>query len=274
MSAITVISVIICCLLIGAAALLITDAVRKLMRRKALSLPKSLLVIFGGGAACALLLVLFGSLVYYRAEPSAWTYIEGGENVTVSKEGNSYFFDGPGEDKALIFYPGALVEKEAYAQLTYELAENGIDTFLADMPLRFALLGINSADGIIASHSYDEWYMAGHSLGGSAASIYTAGTKNDINGLVLLASYPVDKLGDSVSGCLIYGDDDKVLSRERYENNRALFTGRITELCIEGGNHAQFGSYGAQLGDGAAEISPDEQKRITVEEIVKFVGIK
>ena len=36
---------------------------------------------------------------------------------------------------------------------------------------------------------------------------------------------------------------------------------------IEGGNHAQFGNYGAQKGDGEAVISAQEQQ----EETIRFV---
>jgi len=41
------------------------------------------------------------------------------------------------------------------------------------------------------------------------------------------------------------------------------------EVCIEGGNHAQFGSYGTQKGDGTAAIPAEEQWARTVE---VFVG--
>ena len=39
---------------------------------------------------------------------------------------------------------------------------------------------------------------------------------------------------------------------------------------IDGGNHAQFGDYGEQDGDGKATITPEEQQRQTAEEIVNF----
>ena len=44
---------------------------------------------------------------YYRADNSSLSYINGSENVSVSKISNGLFIDGPGNDTALIFYPGA-----------------------------------------------------------------------------------------------------------------------------------------------------------------------
>ncbi|MBR0081818.1 MAG: hypothetical protein IJP98_03650 [Clostridia bacterium] len=41
-----------------------------------------------------------------------------------------------------------------------------------------------------------------------------------------------------------------------------------TEHVIDGGNHAQFGSYGLQAGDGIARISPQQQIDETVSVIV------
>ena len=38
---------------------------------------------------------------------------------------------------------------------------------------------------------------------------------------------------------------------------------------IEGGNHAQFGNYGKQKGDGEADISGVEQQRRTEELILR-----
>lgn len=272
MTAITIILTIISFIMIGEIVLLTVGIVRKLRHKELLSFSKSLIVIFGAGAVSAAAAYLFVTLVYYRAEPSALSYLESGEKVTVTREGSTYFFDGPGEDKALIFYPGALVEQEAYAEIMYRLAENGIDTFLADMPFHIALFGVDTGNKIIASHTYGKWYMSGHSLGGVAAAEYCLETENDIDGLVLLASYPYSDIDKNIPVCMIFGTEDRVMSPKRYEESKGFFADRVYEYFIEGGNHAQFGSYGEQNGDGKATITPEEQKRITADEIVKFVN--
>ena len=46
------------------------------------------------------------------------------------------------------------------------------------------------------------------------------------------------------------------------------------ELIIEGGNHAQFGNYGKQSGDGEATIDPSEQQNQTIEFVIKSLQFK
>jgi hypothetical protein len=41
---------------------------------------------------------------------------------------------------------------------------------------------------------------------------------------------------------------------------------------IEGGNHALFGSYGKQKGDGEAQITADEQQEETVRTVMDAIG--
>jgi hypothetical protein len=45
----------------------------------------------------------------------------------------------------------------------------------------------------------------------------------------------------------------------------------LTEVIIDGGNHAQFGYYGNQSGDNPSKISPEKQQNQSVDEIVKFI---
>jgi hypothetical protein len=41
---------------------------------------------------------------------------------------------------------------------------------------------------------------------------------------------------------------------------------------FEDGNHAQFGYYGSQLGDGRADISREQQQALTVAAILEALG--
>ena len=43
-------------------------------------------------------------------------------------------------------------------------------------------------------------------------------------------------------------------------------------LRIEGGNHAQFGNYGLQEGDGTATMSREEQQTIAAEAMLAFIN--
>ena len=209
---------------------------------------------------------------YSHADASVNAYLNGTENVSVEKVENGLFLDGPGNDSALIFYPGAKIEYISYLPLFMELANGGVDCFIVEMPANLAFLGADSADSIIGSgkYSYDEWYISGHSLGGVAASSYAINHKDKISGLILLASYPVDDLGN-MSVLSIYGSNDKTLNKETYDKSKELMDYNLTEYVIDGGNHAQFGSYGKQSGDGVATISPENQRTQTEREILEFI---
>lgn len=209
---------------------------------------------------------------YSHADASVNAYLNGTENVSVEKVENGLFLDGPGNDSALIFYPGAKIEYVSYLPLFMELANDGVDCFIVEMPANLAFLGADSADAIIGDgkYSYDEWYISGHSLGGVAASSYAINHKDKISGLILLASYPVDDLGN-MSVLSIYGSNDKTLNKETYDKSKELMDYNLTEYVIDGGNHAQFGSYGNQSGDGVATISPENQRIQTEREILEFI---
>ena len=259
-------------LLSGMIAALLIDVIFRLIRAKWLSFRALAVIGLSFAATAAVLYIVFINTSYYRADESTAEYIKSTGSVSVTKENGVYFFDGPGEESAVIFYPGALVQTEAYAKLTYMIAESGTDAFLVDMPLRLAPLGTNKAADIIKSHSYDKWYMCGHSLGGVAASVFCTTSGADIDGMIFLASYPMGPVPDDIPSLSVIGTNDGVVSRSRYEQSKGLFGGGFTEVPIEGGNHAGFGSYGFQRGDKEAGISPDEQKRITVEAIKAFVS--
>ena len=63
-----------------------------------------------------------------------------------------------GEDNfehGLIFYPGGKVEHTAYEPLMKELASEGILCVLVEMPLNFAIFGMNKAEDIIEEYDID-----------------------------------------------------------------------------------------------------------------------
>ncbi len=207
---------------------------------------------------------------YYRADAVAKEALLSDAKVHISKTKYGWMFDGVSENDSLIFYPGGKVEAAAYAPLCRELAQNGTDVCLVEMPFRLAMFGMNKADMIIDSMHYDHWYIAGHSLGGVFAAYYAAGHEEKLDGIVLLASYSTKELND-LKTALIYGSEDEVLNMNEYEKNKHNVPDDSAEYIIDGGNHAQFGSYGAQTGDGTALISPQDQIDETVVVIAEMI---
>ena len=205
---------------------------------------------------------------YYHADNEALKYMNGTDEVSVVKTDNGLFLDGPGNDTAVIFYPGAKVEYASYLPLLTRLSSEGVDCFLVEMPFNIAFFGTDSADDIIKNSSYDHYFKAGHSLGGVVASSYVNKTDN-IDGLILLASYPTQEVNKPVLS--IYGSNDNVFSHDKYEEAKPLIKSNFTEFIINGGNHAQFAYYGNQSGDGIANISASNQQNQCVSEIIKFI---
>jgi hypothetical protein len=163
------------------------------------------------------------------------------------------------------------VEAEAYAPLMRRIAEKGTDCFLVKMPLNMAVLGWQKAEKIMNAYDYDSWYLAGHSLGGSAAALYASKYPEQIEGLIMLAAYPTKKIDDDIAYLSIYGSEDGCLEREVYESDRQYWPEDAEEHVIENGNHAGFGSYGKQKGDGDAMISSAEQQTETAEQIIELI---
>ncbi|MBR0138006.1 MAG: hypothetical protein IJM15_06310, partial [Erysipelotrichaceae bacterium] len=228
-------------------------------------------------AVLLLALLLAGSVLfyigdYYHADEDALKAMASEQIVKVEERDYGWFFDGTGEDHILIFYPGAKVEEKAYAPLLHLLAERGIDVCLVKMPAHLAVLGINKAEKVMAQHECMHWYIGGHSLGGAVASIFCE-KHEAMEALILLAAYPNGPLDKNPLTVSIYGSNDGVLNMEKYRK-KIGFADDLIEYVIEGGNHAQFGSYGDQKKDKTAEISSARQIEETAEMILQALGLE
>ena len=220
--------------------------------------------------AAAAFLIYTGQ--YYRADADARAALRSDGAVQVTRTGYGWFFDGPSETEALVFYPGAKVEETAYAPLLRRIAEGGMDVCLIKMPFRLAVFGIDSAGRAMREHGHTSWVIGGHSLGGAMAAGYASRHGAELTGVVLLAAYSTKPLDDSLRVVSIFGSEDGVLDMVKLRaQDRCLPAGR-EQRVIEGGNHAQFGNYGRQRGDGDASISAEDQQRRTADLILAAFG--
>ena len=217
---------------------------------------------------CGLAIGLYAN--NYHPAVKVEKYMASSNGVTVKPIAEGYFFDGPGDDKALLFCPGALVEETAYAPILKSLAEKGVDCFLIKMPLKLAFFGMQKAEAIRAQYAYESYYLAGHSLGGAMAANYAADHARTYKGLFLLAAYPTKDMSHArIHIVSIYGENDDVLNYDKLMQGFRLVPRSCEKIKIAGGNHAGFGSYGAQKGDGTATITREEQWNITVKTILE-----
>lgn len=224
-----------------------------------------------------LLLLGIGSYAYvadyYHADEAAVAAMAyQADEVQIKEDGNITWFVPQEPTVGLIFYPGGKVEHTAYAPLLRACSEQGLLCALIRMPGNLAVLDVNAADGLPEKHpEITTWYIAGHSLGGAMAANYAASHSDDYSGLILLAAYSTKNLSQTPLRVLsVYGSEDGVMNREAYKKNWANLPSDTMEVILEGGCHAQFGSYGSQDGDGTPTISGEEQIRQTAEVITAF----
>ncbi|MBR1873541.1 MAG: alpha/beta hydrolase [Eubacterium sp.] len=253
-------------------SMIVTRLITMKRRREGRLTRRRRLVTFG---VCLFVLYNLGAIVYFgsysRATEHAVSCLKGTGTVRVEPIDEGYRFDGPGTDDALVFYPGARVEETAYAELMTGLAEKGLDCFLIKMPLKMAFLGKMKADDVIGKYSYKNWYIGGHSLGGAMAGAYASVAGDKLKGIVMLAAYTDEKLPDGLKMITFTATEDGVLNRDAYEEAKKNWPNDVTEVSIDGGNHAGFGDYGEQSGDNTATISPEEQMLRVADDTIAFV---
>ena len=236
------------------------------MKTKPISRRRKWLV--AGGILLLILAILMGAFLwyvsdYYRAENVALEVMAQGSGITVQDNLTILSPTYP-TDTAIIFYPGAKVEAEAYLPLLDQIRQTGVTCILVHMPFNMAIFDADAAEEVISRFpEIQHWYVAGHSMGGAMASKFASEHPDQVDGLILMGAY-------------IYGDypDEDTLTiygslNQSVEDN-IDYTENIVE--IEGGNHAQFGNYGPQKGDLPATISAEEQQAQTVEAIEAFLS--
>ena len=232
-------------------------------------------IIISAVVVCAL---CYGALAlyasdFYRSDAMAAAALKSDDTVSVEISDDMAIFRPENIEAGFVFYPGGKVEYTAYAPLMYKLAQNNIACIITEMPFNLAVMDVDAADKACERIAdVDSWYIGGHSLGGSMAAAFAADSDIRFDGLVLLASYSTADLSQKDTEVIsIYGTEDGVLNMEKYQQYYSNLPEDTVEFVIEGGNHAQFGSYGAQKGDGSAKISADEQIKITAEKIAEFI---
>ena len=226
-------------------------------------MPRRKKLLLAGGIVLLVLAVLTGAFFwyvsdYYPADEIALEVLAQDSTIEVQDDLTILSPSYP-TDTAVIFYPGAKVEAEAYLPLLEQIRQTGVTCILVHMPFRMAIFDANAAEDVMEQFpDIQRWYIAGHSMGGAMASRFAASHPDEVDGLILLGAY-------------IYGDypPEKTLtvygSLNQSVEDHIDYTENVVE--IEGGNRAQFGNYGPQKGDLPAGISAEEQQRQTGEAI-------
>jgi hypothetical protein len=178
-------------------------------------------------------------------------------------------------DTGLVFYPGGRVDYRSYAPLARAIAAQGYQVVIVPMPLSLAVFGANRASEVISAYpQVQNWAIGGHSLGGAMAAMFAEQNPAAVQGLVLWAAYPAESsslANADVQVVSIYATQDGLATGEKIDASRALLPSSTRYAAIQGGNHAQFGWYGKQDGDGQASIGPQEQQEQVVAATVELL---
>lgn len=226
-----------------------------------------------------LLMIVVAGFVFWAETPlgpmpEALDALQSGDGVRVETAPWLTFSpQGAAPQVGLIFYPGGRVDPRSYAPPAREIAAAGYLVVIPPMPLNMAFMAPNRAAEVIAAHpEIRHWVIGGHSLGGAMAAQFAYQHPDQVDGVVLWASYPPD--GSPLTGLglpvlSIYGSED--MGREGIEARKSLLPADTQWVFIECANHAQMGWYGPQPGDGEACISRAEQQAQVVQATLEFL---
>ena len=177
----------------------------------------------------------------------------------------SYVVDQP--KKNIIIVPGGKVKPESYQYLAASLALSGYDVTIVKTLFNLAILTPNYGSRFIKDDMDN--VVIGHSLGGTVASMFSQGDDR-ITEMIFLASYPISDVSDK-EVLILTAEFDEVLDMNDVENSLDNLPSSYISFQITGGNHAQFGWYGPQKGDGTSFITTKEQQNIIINQILDFI---
>lgn len=239
-------------------------------------MPRRIKKIFGFAWMTAGIIFFVWIIYSYQAKGFDNDIFNNSSSVTV-KETSDFISFTPVRfyQKVFIFYPGALVDPKAYALLCRKIADSGYQSIIIKMSWRLASYGYNKPKetGLLKDTS-KQFILAGHSKGAMMAAQFVYENPSLIDKLILLGtSQPKDfDLSTSTIPIMkIYASNDGVADTTEVNANKNKLPAATRYILIQGGNHAQFGYYGPQLGDNKASVSRAQQQEILLNNILSFI---
>lgn len=221
--------------------------------------------------------VLFWSSMVFRGERpasiDAWTNPE----ISISTTESSIVITPVGvpSGDGLVFIPGAKVDPYAYMfKLSGIVEGSGVTVVITKPTLNLAFFDQRPLSTFTdAAPNVSRWFVGGHSLGGVRACMLA--NDPEVAGLVLFASYCANDLSEQPLDVLsISGSADALSTAEKINAAALLLPDSAQFVEIEGLNHAGFGDYGVQPGDGSSGLTNiqarDEITRVLKEFLAKL----
>ncbi|QNQ82230.1 alpha/beta hydrolase [Lactobacillus sp. PV012] len=219
----------------------------------------------------AIILIAAATYIHFSTyQPSAAAQQAAKSSQVINK---ATVFKAKHNKMTVIFYTGAMVKPDSYSIWAKQVAQAGYTVKIVHFPLNMAFFNQNAADNLAGKNK--NYVVGGHSLGGAMASRYAHNSHNKhLRGLFLLGAYAdekgrLDKTNLDVLS--ITATNDKVLNWKNYEVNKKYLPTNTKFASIKGGNHAGFGSYGKQKGDGNTTISNATQQKEVANLLIKWL---
>jgi len=174
--------------------------------------------------------------------------------------------------EGLVFIPGAKVDPYAYMfKLTGIVEASGLTVVITKPTFNLAFFDQRPLTTFTAdAPGIDTWFVGGHSLGGVRAC--QLADDPDVAGLVLFGSYCANDLSSTDLAVLSIGaSEDGLSTPEKIASAAPLLPKTATFVEIEGLNHAGFGNYGVQSGDGVSTLTRQQARTEITDALVGFV---
>jgi len=214
--------------------------------------------------------LIWANVGVMHAESGPLQSVRDNQAVQISDYGNAIVLSptGVASGDGLVFIPGAKVAAEAYLyKLSGAVAETGLTVVVTKPILNLAFFDQRPLDSF-TDHApeVDTWFVGGHSLGGVRACQYSE--QPDLAGLVLFGSYCANDVSEADIVVLsLSGSEDGLTTPAKITAAQHLVPSDTRFAQIAGANHARFGDYGAQAGDGTASKTSSEVRDIITSEL-------
>lgn len=211
--------------------------------------------------------------------------LESSSDMTVTSHDDMTTFipsNGDAAAPALVYLPGGAVDPTAYVPLVRRIAESGVPLALVRLPWRMAFSESAQAATwarVLRAHTLlgpaRPLVLAGHSRGAALTGTFASVHGSMLAGLIMIGTtHPRDHdlSGLSIPVLKVAATRDCVADLEASQANGHNLPSSTKWVVVEGGNHAQFGYYGFQLGDCSATISREDQHNQTLGAILSWLA--
>ncbi|HET9026951.1 MAG TPA: alpha/beta hydrolase [Trueperaceae bacterium] len=195
--------------------------------------------------------------------------------ITITENGAAIVMAprGRASGVGLVFIPGAKVAPAAYLyKLSAAVEEGGLTVVITKPTLNLAFFDFRPLSRFTSeAPGVTTWFVGGHSLGGVRACQYA--TKPQVRGLILFGSYCANdpsQLG--LTALSVSGSEDGLSTPQKVRDAAHLLPATATFVEIAGANHASFGNYGGQAGDGRASVSDEHVRDVITTQVLAAVA--